>query len=228
MTNEELDKMTKEELCVEVRSLLSEIARMREDEPKLRRGFFHIIRGIAGMHTDKQGSVLWDAIEADLKKSDGLITPPTGRTEYVRGVMTAYPPEAVLNAPPPRGREPVQPGGENSHGIHEPIRVCKEHRDSFSRDCAVCKLEEARNELVETFALVSKCCEGPYSRIIFETYEEGVKRRQGPPLPEITQKEAMKQTLNFVVEIADTMTDRFGNPDGKIKPWPRLGSKGAA
>jgi hypothetical protein len=75
---------------------------------------------------------------------------------------------------------------------NEPNRVCKEHRDSFSEDCAVCELERARNEMVQTFWLVSKYCEGPYSRIIFETYEEGVKRRQGPPLPEITQEEAMK------------------------------------
>jgi len=110
----------------------------------------------------------------------------------------------------------------------ESNRVCKEHRRSFSKDCAVCKLEAARNEMVGTFWYVSKCCEGPYSRIIFETYEEGVKRRQGPPLPEITQEEAMKQTLDLVVEIADTMVDRYGNPDGKIQPWPRPGSKGCA
>jgi hypothetical protein len=44
---------------------------------------------------------------------------------------------------------------------HELIRVCKEHKD-FSKDCAVCKLEAARNELVRTFWYVSKCCEPPY------------------------------------------------------------------
>ena len=33
---------------------------------------------------------------------------------------------------------------------HKPIRVCKEHRDSFSKDCPVCKLEGARNEIVPT------------------------------------------------------------------------------
>jgi hypothetical protein len=38
----------------------------------------------------------------------------------------------------------------------------------------------------------------------------------------------MKQTLDLVVEIADTMVDRYGNPDGKIKPWPRPGSKACA
>jgi len=44
-----------------------------------------------------------------------------------------------------------------------PIRVCKEHRGSFSKDCAVCKLERARNEMVQTFWFVSGCCEWPRS-----------------------------------------------------------------
>ena len=34
----------------------------------------------------------------------------------------------------------------------------------------------------------------------------------------------MKQVLDLIMEIADTMVDRYGNPDGKFKPWPRPGS----
>ena len=49
-----------------------------------------------------------------------------------------------------------------------------------------------------------------------------------PPAPPIlTNEETMKELLDQVVEIADTMVDRYGNPDGKIEPWPRPGSKGA-
>jgi hypothetical protein len=43
---------------------------------------------------------------------------------------------------------------------HEPNRVCNEHKD-FSKDCAVCKLEAARNDLARTFWYVKKFCEGP-------------------------------------------------------------------
>jgi hypothetical protein len=45
---------------------------------------------------------------------------------------------------------------------HELIRVCKEHQDFFSIDCAVCKLEFARDEMVATFCYVTLCCKPPY------------------------------------------------------------------
>jgi hypothetical protein len=107
---------------------------------------------------------------------------------------------------------------------HKPNRVCKEHRDSFSRDCAVCKLEGARNELVFTFWYVAMCCEGPFSGRPVATQLQPLKTILG------TKEEAMimKERLDHILEVADTMVDRYGNPDGKIKPWPRPGSKGAA
>jgi hypothetical protein len=85
-------------------------------------------------------------------------------------------------------------------------------------------LEAARNELVRTFWYVGACCEHPYSGRPVAT--------QLQPLKTIltTNEEAnvMKQVLDHVVEVADTMVDRYGNPDGKIKPWPQPGSKGCA
>jgi hypothetical protein len=44
----------------------------------------------------------------------------------------------------------------------EPNRVCKEHRDSFSKDCAVCKLEADRDELVRMFWFLTRACENSY------------------------------------------------------------------
>src|SRR6266403_107861 len=99
----------------------------------------------------------------------------------------------------------------------ESNRVCKEHWGSFSKDCTVCKLEAARNEMVLTFRYVSKCCEGPYL---------GGRMANGPLPPQIaTNKDAMKVRLDHILEVADTMVDRYGNPDGKIQPWPRAGSR---
>jgi hypothetical protein len=96
---------------------------------------------------------------------------------------------------------------------HKPIRVCKDHRDSFSTDCAICKLERARNEMVTTFWYLTKCCDG-------QIMEDGA------PLPQFTNEEAMKVRLDHILMVASTMVDRYGNPDGKINPWPRTGSKG--
>jgi hypothetical protein len=112
---------------------------------------------------------------------------------------------------------------------HKPNRVCKEHRYSFSKDCAVCKLERARNELVFTFWYVGMCSEGPFTwdRPEMMTAMRPLNAPPPPPKPE-TNEEVMKQMLDHILEVADTMVDRYGNPDGKIKPWPRPGSKGAA
>ena len=108
--------------------------------------------------------------------------------------------------------------------FQSPIRVCKEHRESFSTECPVCKLEKARNEMLQTFWYVSKCCEQPYSGPPVATQLEPLKTI----LATNEEAKAMRLTLNLIVEIADTMVDRYGNPDGKIKPWPRTGSKGCA
>jgi hypothetical protein len=54
---------------------------MPEHEPKVRMRFFQHIRHLAGQHKDKQGNVLWDVIEAELRKSDGLISCPTGKRD---------------------------------------------------------------------------------------------------------------------------------------------------
>jgi hypothetical protein len=107
--------------------------------------------------------------------------------------------------------------------FQSPIRVCKEHRDSFSKECPVCKLEKARNEMLQTFWYVSKCCEQPYSGPPVATQLEPLETI----LTTNEEAKAMRLTLNLIVEIADTMVDRYGNPDGNIKPWPRPGSKGA-
>jgi hypothetical protein len=107
---------------------------------------------------------------------------------------------------------------------YKPNRVCKEHRDSFSRDCGVCKLERARNELVFTFWYVAMCCEGPY----FDGEMMYPLSETPPPPPISTNEEGMKERLDHILVVADTMVDRYGNPNGKIKPWPRPGSKGVA
>jgi len=75
-------KMTNEELREELWNIQSDMARMRENEHIVRRRFFQLIRELADRHKDKQGNVLWDAIEAELQKSDGLISPPTGKIVY--------------------------------------------------------------------------------------------------------------------------------------------------
>jgi hypothetical protein len=115
---------------------------------------------------------------------------------------------------------------DESMSDDEPNRVCKEHQDSFSRDCAVCKLEFARNEMVGTFLYVTMCCKPPY----FGGSVAVLRQPPGtppPPPPEIvTNEQGMKQTLDHILMVADTIVDRYGNPDGKIKPWPRPGSKG--
>src|SRR6266850_1017436 len=91
--------------------------------------------------------------------------------------------------------------------FQSPIRVCKEHRDSFSKDCAVCRLEVARNELVRTFWYVSKRCEGPYSGRPVATQLQPLKTI----LTTSEEAKVMKQVLDHVVEVADTMVDRYGN-----------------
>ena len=106
---------------------------------------------------------------------------------------------------------------------HNPIRVCKEH-PAFSAGCAICKLEAARNEMVMTFWYVSACCAGPHLGRPVATELQPLKTI----LATNEEARAMKHVLDLVVEIADTMVDRYGNPDGKIKPWPRPGSKGCA
>jgi hypothetical protein len=67
---------------------------MRKNEHIVRRRLFQLIRETADRHKDKQGNVLWDAIEAELSESDGLITPTTGKISHRYGIMimTAYPP----------------------------------------------------------------------------------------------------------------------------------------
>jgi hypothetical protein len=81
--------MTNEELREKLWNLESDMARMCANEYRMRKGFFDIIRDTANRNRDRQGNVLWDAVEAELSKSSGMITPPTGRTEYVPGIMTA-------------------------------------------------------------------------------------------------------------------------------------------
>jgi hypothetical protein len=85
--------MINEKLQEELRNLRSDMARMCKNEYIARRRFFQMIREIASRHKDKQGNILWDAVEAELQKSDGLITPPTGKISHPRfAIMTAYPP----------------------------------------------------------------------------------------------------------------------------------------
>jgi hypothetical protein len=43
----------------------------------------------------------------------------------------------------------------------ESNRVCEEHRGSFSKDCTVCKLEAARNEMVLTFRTSASVVRAP-------------------------------------------------------------------
>src|SRR5712664_249072 len=112
--------------------------------------------------------------------------------------------------------------------FQSPIRVCKEHRDSLSRDCAVCKLEEARNEMLQTFWYVSACCVWPRPAggiTLLPWPPDMAPPLRPPPPPVLTNEQAMKEVLDHIVEISDTMVDRYGNPDGSIKPWPRPGSK---
>jgi hypothetical protein len=95
---------------------------------------------------------------------------------------------------------------------HKPNRVCKEHRDFFSKDCAVCQLEAARNDLARTFWYVKKFCEGPQPggstmHVHLET-----------PPPEITtNEERMKVRLEHILEVATTMVGRYG---GRPSFWP--------
>jgi hypothetical protein len=78
--------MTYEELREELWNLQSDMARMREHEHKMRMQFFRHIRHLAGQHKDEQRNVLWDVIEAELRKSDGLISPPTGVIRWDEGI----------------------------------------------------------------------------------------------------------------------------------------------
>lgn len=84
-------------------------------------------------------------------------------------------------------------------------RVCKEHSDSFSKDCPVCKLEAARNELAQTFWYVAMLCsKGPYL---------GRPMMDGPLPPHInTEEKAMKVMLDHILEVASTMVDRYAKP----------------
>jgi hypothetical protein len=92
--------MTNEELREELWNLQSDMARTREHEHKVRMQFFQRIRRLAGQHKDEQGNVLWDVIEAELRKSDGLISPPTGVIHWdERTTMIPYPPEGLESKP---------------------------------------------------------------------------------------------------------------------------------
>jgi hypothetical protein len=58
--------MTNEELREELWNLQSDMARMREHEPKARMRFFQIIREMATQHVDEHGSIQWEFIEKAL------------------------------------------------------------------------------------------------------------------------------------------------------------------
>jgi hypothetical protein len=75
--------MTNEELREELWNLESDMARMREHEPKVRRRFFQIIREMTGRHIDEHGNIQWDLIEKALFE-------PTGTGPII---MTARPPD---------------------------------------------------------------------------------------------------------------------------------------
>jgi len=101
---------------------------------------------------------------------------------------------------------------------HELVRVCKEHK-GFSKDCAVCKLEAAKDELVLTFWYVTKCCEGPYL---------GRPMMDGPFPPEInTEEKAMKVMLDHILEVSNTMVERYDKSHGMTIPklWKQLSGK---
>jgi hypothetical protein len=55
--------MTNEELREELWNLESDMARMREHEPKMRRRFFEMIRAIVTRHIDEHESIQWELIE---------------------------------------------------------------------------------------------------------------------------------------------------------------------
>jgi hypothetical protein len=50
-------EMTNEELREELWNLESDMARMREHEPKVRRRFFQMIREMAARHVDEEGRI---------------------------------------------------------------------------------------------------------------------------------------------------------------------------
>jgi len=83
--------------------------------------------------------------------------------------------------------------------------------------------------MVQTFWYVSACCVWPRPTGGIEIRPwppDMAPPLRPPPPPILTNEQKMKEVLDHVVEIADTMVDRDGNPDGKIKPWPLPGSKG--
>jgi hypothetical protein len=99
----------------------------------------------------------------------------------------------------------TEPGVEETMS-HE--RVCKEHTDSFSKDCPICKLEAARNELVQTFWYVAACCAGPHLGRPVATQLEPLKTI----LATNEAAMAMKETLDHLLEVASTMVDRYAKP----------------
>jgi len=69
------------------------------------------------------------------------------------------------------------------------------------------ELDAAREEMVQTFWYVSKCCEQPYL---------GRPMMDGPFPPEInTEEKAMKMMLDHIMEVATTMTERYSTPEWK-------------
>lgn len=102
-------------------------------------------------------------------------------------------------------------------------RVCKEHKE-FSRDCAVCKLEAAQNEMVLTFWYITKCSEGPYLGGPMMCGSQGSPETIPPQIA--TNEEAMKVRLDHIMEVATTMLERFG--DSMRGHWPGIGRGGAS
>lgn len=86
----------------------------------------------------------------------------------------------------------------------EPIRVCKEHQ-VFSKGCTVCQLLHDRQNLVNTFWCVSKCCEGPYLGRPVATQLQPLKTI----LTTNEEAKAMKARLDHILEVASTMVDQY-------------------
>jgi hypothetical protein len=83
---------------------------------------------------------------------------------------------------------------------HELIRVCKEHRDSFSEGCTVCQLLFDRENLVRSFWYVRECLE----------------RSQ--------DEKEMKEAVDHIIGVAGDMVNQYGDPKGAHQRWPRPGS----
>jgi hypothetical protein len=58
--------MTNEELREELWNLESDMARMREHEPRRQRRYFQMIREMASRYVDEHGNIQWEFIEKAL------------------------------------------------------------------------------------------------------------------------------------------------------------------